>query len=206
MVTVVGMGPGGEEYLLPLARQAILDADAVYGHERWKEAMNALGCSLITSTPLQGLVDSIKGRAGDEDVAVLVSGDPGLFSLLATIRSRMPAIECRVIPGISAAQVLFARLGRGWEGVTFLSLHGRNSEVLSENVRPGAKICILTDQKNDPGAIGGALTAMGVRGLAVVGENLTLARERIVETTIEKLSDEFFESLALVYLEIDQDA
>lgn len=203
MVTVVGMGPGAGDHVIPAAREAMIGADVIFGHERWSELVAELGRELVSIAPLQAMVSAIQSRADSESVVVLVSGDPGLFSLLPAVKAGTNGVRCEVVPGISAPQALFARLGLSWDGVTFLSLHGRETDHLTENVWPGARLCVFTDSRNHPGAIGTKLTAMGLDGRAVVGENLTTELERVIETTIGLLSVDEFASLSILYLEIN---
>ena len=57
--------------------------------------------------------------------AVLASGDPGMFGILAAVRRELPDVRLRVVPGISSMQLALARLGEVWEGVAIASAHGR---------------------------------------------------------------------------------
>ena len=79
-------------------------------------------------------------------VVVMVSGDPGYFSLLDALRRHFPPACLRVIPGLSAMQLAFARLALPWHEARLLSFHGRvPAEERLAHV-PGAVLGMLTDR------------------------------------------------------------
>lgn len=58
-------------------------------------------------------------------ILILVSGDPGIFSLLPVIKKRYPDENITVLPGISSLQAICARSGETWNDAAILSGHGR---------------------------------------------------------------------------------
>ena len=59
-------------------------------------------------------------------ILILVSGDPGVFSLLPVIKKRYPDENIRVIPGISSLQAICAHACETWQNAAILSGHGRS--------------------------------------------------------------------------------
>jgi cobalt-precorrin-7 (C5)-methyltransferase len=200
VITVIGMGPGALDYLLPVARAAIDDADVVIGAKKWR-AVAGEGRDYL-DFDLKKLVERLRA-GGDEKVAVLVSGDPGVYSVLGVIKRELPDTPVDVIPGISSFQVLFARLALDWDDVRLVSLHGRPMDRLWRSVAPGARLCVFTDEKNNSGRIGRELIARGFSGRAVVGEALTCTDEKITSMPISELAGRETRSPALVFLEIE---
>ncbi|WP_258360465.1 precorrin-6y C5,15-methyltransferase (decarboxylating) subunit CbiE [Moorella sulfitireducens (nom. illeg.)] len=167
-LTVIGVGPGSPEYITPAARRAAAAAEVLIGGERALGLFADLDCEKrVITGDLEGLRSfllKIRGRPA----AVLVSGDPGFYSLLAWLKGQFPGEKINVIPGISAVQLAFARLGRGWEDAAFLSCHGRPLEVL-EPYLPRLKaaqvrLAILTGGANTPPVIGKYLADHGLGG------------------------------------------
>ena len=74
---------------------------------------------------IAGLLQTIRQELAGRDVTVMVSGDPGYYSLLETFRRELPQARIRVIPGISSFQLAFARIGLPWQTARLLSAHGR---------------------------------------------------------------------------------
>jgi len=63
------------------------------------------------SAEIGEVLDHIDMRAYRQRIAVLVTGDPGLFSLAKPVIERFGRTRCRVIPGVSSVQTAFARIG-----------------------------------------------------------------------------------------------
>ncbi len=181
-ITIVGCGPGAPEYLTPAAREAIEAADVLVGARRVLDGLPPTGAEQIVvgSNIAQGL-DAIAARAGRQRVVVVVSGDPGVCSLAQPVIRRFGRAACRVIPGITAVQVAFARLGLDWFDATLLSAHEGTPTVDAAELSRTAKVAILA---------GSTSTVPWLRSLAVglekshalfVCENLTLPDERVHE-------------------------
>lgn len=202
MIIVIGMGPGGPEYITPKAAEAIAGADVLAGSSGWLKKYSDHPAEKIEIHPINGFISALKEAEKDKVIVVMVSGDPGLFSLSSVIKREAPELRFEVIAGVSSAQVLFARLGLDWSGVDFVSLHGRPMEKLEKAVCAGAKLCIFTDSKNSPREIGLLLLRRGLAGKAVVGSDISTSKEKIAEMSFDDLVEYDGNGQALVYLEI----
>ncbi|GFP19334.1 cobalt-precorrin-7 (C5)-methyltransferase [Candidatus Hakubella thermalkaliphila] len=82
-VYIVGIGPGSEDYLLPVARKEIKRSDVLVGGKRALALFRDLNKEEIY---LEGHFDQaicyIEENRDRKKIAVLVSGDPGLYSFL----------------------------------------------------------------------------------------------------------------------------
>lgn len=214
MITVVGTGPGSPEYLAPIGQKAIAAAEIIAGGAAWLDRLAGHPADKIDIHPIDRFIERLKKEGNAKRIVVLVSGDPGLFSLLHVIKREAPALRLEVVPGISAAQVLFARLALDWSEVDFVSLHGRPIDTLAGLLDHGAKLCVFTDAVNTPAKVGLAVLARGFAGRAVVGEDLTGPRETVTKLSLVELAEfnvtrtrpkapDAAALLALVYLEID---
>jgi len=189
-IYIIGIGPGTEKYLLPIARQEIETSDCLIGGKRALDLFRGLRKEEV---PLEGHFETIlpyllKERERKK-IAVLVSGDPGLFSFLGAVSRHLMREEYVVIPGISTIQVAFARIGEGWEDATILSLHGRRPGDLAGRVKESSKVFLFTDSKFPPGEIAAYLLENGVENRrAVVMENLTYPNEKIVDADLERVT------------------
>ncbi len=190
-IFIVGIGPGAKEYMLPVALKRIKDADCLIGARRAldlfpefkKEKVCFDGC-------LSRVIPYLKKYRENKKIAVLVSGDPGLYSLAQTIARNFPKDEYEVIPGISSLQLAFARIGESWQDVKIISLHGRkiNPEIISD-IKNNSKVFIFTDADFPPNSLAGLLLDKGIKNRrAVVLENLSYPDERIVDTNLLAIS------------------
>ena len=189
-VYIIGIGPGTEDYLLPAARKEIESSDCLIGGRRNLRLFQSL---YKEERLLEGNFDQVipfllKERE-KKKIAVLVSGDPGLYSFLGAISQVLKKEDYVVIPGISTLQIAFARIGERWEDATLLSLHGRKMDDLAARVESSKKTFLFTDSSFPPEKIASHLLEKGVENRrALVMENLTYPDERIVDTDLKSLS------------------
>jgi precorrin-6y C5,15-methyltransferase (decarboxylating) CbiE subunit len=188
-ITIVGCGPGGLEYLTPAARCAIEEAEVLVGARRVLEGLPPTTAErIVVGADIPGALEALAGRVGRQRIAVVVSGDPGVCSLAQPVIRRFGRAACRVIPGITAVQVAFARLGLEWFGATLLSAHEGVPAVTGAALADAPKIAVLA---GNPASVPW-LRSLG-RDLAgshaiFVCENLTLPDERVRRVSGEELA------------------
>lgn len=186
-IIVTGMGPGAPEYMLPAARQAIEAAPVLVGGKRALASYARGGqktCAITGDVP--AVIAFISSELKQSDVCVLVSGDPGYYSLLDALRAQFPQERVQVIPGLSAMQLAFARLALPWHDADFLSFHGREPERSSLAYAPGRLLGLLTDGKHTSRTIPKLLLAQGWPGEARlhICQRLSYPDEEIFHTQL----------------------
>ena len=188
-IIVVGIGPGHPDYMVPAARAAIENAEVLVGGRR---ALSQFAREGQRQMPITGdmvrVLSFIREELSSSDVVAMVSGDPGYFSLLDTLRREMPEVRVEVIPGISAMQLAFARLALPWHGARLVSFHGRVPRDEDLAYSPGALLGMLTDGEHDSRVIPSLLMDRhgwpGGARLAICAR-LSYEDERIVQTTLD---------------------
>ena len=191
---VVGVGPGHRDYLLPVALKAVREADLLIGSRRLLDEFSDEGKEVFPyHSSLPELLDFLEENRAERRIAVLVSGDPGYYSLLNAVSRRFPEDAYEVIPGISSFQVAMARRGKPWQDDLLVSCHGKGFEEISKAVlkalESGRRVILLTDHRWNPRAVSGELLEAGI-GLRRVwlAESLTAPEESFTETTLEVLN------------------
>jgi len=172
-------------------REAVAAADVLVGGQRALAPFFTAGKELLPVTAdLRGLAEQLRLLAREKKVVVLVSGDPGFYSLLTYLRRYFSADELEVIPGVSSVQVAFARLAEPWQDAVFFSTHGRvGADIINDLLLPGKK-AVLTDKVWTPGRIARAMLDCGARDSAVaLCRSLTTAAEKIFLTKLSALTD-----------------
>ncbi len=209
-ITIVGCGPGSPLYLTEAARQAVARAEVVVGNKRLLALFPApsseggdwggTGGRFVGSADISPQLEAIaEGVAAGRKVAVLVSGDPGLFSMAAKVVRRFGAAACEIIPGVSSVQVAFARLGLDWSEAKIISAHGRIPQITPDMLQPFDRIAILGGTRE--ALCWSAQTARALSCHAVVlCENLTLADERVRPLSPDELEAFEAASLAIILL------
>jgi precorrin-2 C20-methyltransferase/precorrin-3B C17-methyltransferase len=121
-VAVVGLGPAGPQWLTPEAQAELAAADSLVGYETYLarvpprdgQARHASDNRVEAERARQALTLA----AGGERVAVVSSGDPGIFAMASAVlealeegNGQYAGVEVRVVPGLSAMQAAAARVG-----------------------------------------------------------------------------------------------
>ena len=150
MIDVIGTDAGAPASL-PAPQQTLLRAAAlIAAPQRLQAALQDwLGGALpelISSDDPRALVDSLQTWRAEEPVVVLASGDPLWFGLGRILCDRIGAERLRFHPAPTSLQLAFARIGRPWQDADWVSLHGRDPEILASTLqkRPAA-LAVLTD-------------------------------------------------------------
>lgn len=186
-ITVVGIGPGSPEYLLPVAARAIHAARVVVGSKRAISAFAPASAKTYSiDSDITGVMDYIRTQLTNEDVVVLVSGDPGFYSLLSALRREFGAEHLHSIPGISSVQLAFARIAEIWQDADLISMHGRTVADEKLHYLPGKKMGILTDPQHNPRHIAQVLINFGwpPETSAWLCANLSYEDEQILAVTL----------------------
>ena len=121
-VSVVGLGPAGPQWLTSEAREELAAAEELVGYGPYLERVPQRAGQ--RRHPSDNRVEAERARhalelaAGGTRVAVVSSGDPGIFAMATAVleavaedEARFGEVEVRVVPGVSAMQVAAARVG-----------------------------------------------------------------------------------------------
>ena len=120
-VVVVGLGPGAPLWTTPEAADALAAADDLVGYGPYldrvpanpRQARHPSDNRVEAERAAHALELARSGRR----VAVVSSGDPGVFAMAAAVlevaeRPEFAGVPVRVVPGLTAAQAVAARVGR----------------------------------------------------------------------------------------------
>ncbi len=197
-VAVVGAGPGALDCLTPKALEAVEGADIVFAAERHA---HFTGGKLRPLEPLERALEDMRSRRMmGAKVAVLVSGDPALYSLLPALSHAFGRENLSVIPGVGALQALCAQLKEPWQDAAVLSAHGRElaGSALAHTIRTHERTFLFCDSRHDPTWLCAALRENGISGVEVaVGERLSYPDERVISGSPEAIGRETFGPLCL---------
>ena len=117
-VVVVGLGPAGPEWLTPEAEAELAAAEHIVGYgpyvarvpQRAGQQRHASG----NRVEAERAVEALRLAASGARVAVVSSGDPGVFAMASAVLeqlSAVPGVRVRIVPGVTAAQAAASRVG-----------------------------------------------------------------------------------------------
>lgn len=186
-ITIVGCGPGARECVTLEALEAVRQADMLIGAQRLLDLFpEASGSRIVARGSIDEVSAAISKNQGQR-IAVLVTGDPGIASLARLILERFGRDVCRVIPGVSAVQVAFARLGLDWTGARILSAHGGLPRTDFTTLRAEDRIAILTGSPDASAWAASLAEFLGSSWKVFLAENLTLPGEAVREISPAEL-------------------
>lgn len=204
-VTIIGAGPGNPDLLSRAALDAIDIADVVIGAHRALAGIDVppdvVRCELVKTADI---VAALTDAASWQRAVVVMTGDVGLFSgtrRLVEALSGDALLDVRVIPGISSASYLAARLARPWQDWRFASAHGVACDIVAEAERAG-ELFLATSGGEDPSRLSGELVQAGFGDARVtVAERLSYPDERITCATASEIAGQTFDDLNLMLIE-----
>jgi len=145
-LTVIGLGPGAAEFMVPAARQALDEAQDLLGYETYINMAGPLRPEQVrhctdNREEMQRARHAFELAASGRRVVVVSSGDPGVFAMAAAVLEALHAasdvewqrVELQVFPGVSAALATAAKAGAPL-GHDFCLIS------LSDNLKPWAII------------------------------------------------------------------
>ncbi len=190
-IIAVGIGPGAADYVIPAARRAIDEAKVLVGSRRALASYDNGHCATCPITgDLPRVMAFIRAHLQQTDVVVMLSGDPGYYSLLAALRREFTAKALTVIPGISSMQLAFARLALPWQDAVITSMHGREPDAKQLRYRAGKTLGLLTDAVYTSRSTAAYLLRLGwpERCLAYALARLSYEDERILSADLAQLA------------------
>lgn len=123
-LSVIGIGPGGPEHILPLAARVLAEADIVIGYKYYVQFVRHLlrpDCRIVGNSMLEEEERAriaVGACSPGTHVAVISSGDAGIYAMAALIYEHVAQlgeaaadIELQTIPGLSAFLAAGSKLG-----------------------------------------------------------------------------------------------
>ena len=204
-VTIIGAGPGNPDLLSRAALDAIDIADVVIGAHRALVGIDVpphvVRCELVKTADI---VAALTDAASWQRAVVVMTGDVGLFSgarRLVEALSGDAQVDVRVVPGISSASYLAARLARPWQDWRFASAHGVACDIVAEAERAG-ELFLVTSGGEDPSRLSGELVQAGFGDARVtVAERLSYPDERITCATASEIAGQTFDDLNVMLID-----
>mgnify|MGYP002624228252 CR=1 FL=1 len=203
-IIIAGTGAGSENFLTPEVMDALKNAECVIAHKSRVNLIpeNANFIELADFRNMRNLEKLFREiLAVHERILLLVSGDPGIFSLMPFVKRKFPDVNLRVLPGISSLQVLCAKFCETWHDAKIISGHGRevSGVKLLNEIERNRLVIFFCDGVNSPEKICRELLAMENLEI-IIGENLSLESERIFSGAASDFSGKIFASNSLMMI------
>ncbi|MCJ1884561.1 precorrin-3B C(17)-methyltransferase [Pseudomonas sp. LA21] len=123
-LSVIGLGPGASDFMIPAVRRALDEAQDLLGYETYVKMAEPLRDDQVrhctdNREEMQRARHAFELAASGRRVVVISSGDPGVFAMAAAVMEALHessnpdwhGVELEVLPGVSAALAAAAKAG-----------------------------------------------------------------------------------------------
>ncbi|MDE6426134.1 MAG: precorrin-6y C5,15-methyltransferase (decarboxylating) subunit CbiE [Ruminococcus sp.] len=176
-IYIVGTGMDGAKTLTYQAFEIIKSANILIGAERILEPFAYLKKTVFTEYRTEKITQYINNNHS-KTIVILMSGDCGFYSGAEKLSGLLGG-ECEIICGISTPVYLCSKIGRKWENMKFISLHGKENNI-AVNVMQNELCFFLMGGAVSPEQLCERLNNYGLENVNVfIGENLGYPNEKI---------------------------
>ena len=196
----------GTDLSVPAAAQAALaSAELVIGGQRHLDAVDCGSAETqVYSSPLNEMA-AVLLHSEAQKVAILASGDALFFGIGSWLLRHCSDDDLRFYPNVTTVQTACARIGRPWQNLQFVSLHGRPLARLRALLGLGISLAVFTDTANTPAVIAQELVGTGYAESTVyVCEALDSEAEQVREFSAQNLAttESAFDPLNLLIIDV----
>lgn len=217
-LNIVGAGPGSPDYVTPVARKTVQEAQVVIGAQRsldlFQQDIRGETMVLTAKNLSSAIKYAVESAERGRNVAILSTGDPGFSGMLKTVLNSklIRAIEVNVVPGVSSIQTCAARLGLSWDDACLFTFHqgdvsAKRKEELVACLKSGRDAMLLPDAKAfPPKEVASYLIQSGIEGQTPVFicENLTLSDEKVAASSLEGVLKLDFKALCVMVIKANR--
>ncbi len=145
----------------PSAQEAMARAELWIGAKRHLMALAHRGRNTLHyPTPMSDLHQLIVQHSAQR-IVLFASGDALFYGIGAYLTRMFLPDQLCFHPNITSVQSACAKLGKPWQQLQTVSLHGRDLTRLRASLSAGKSLGLLTDGRNTPTAIARELVATG---------------------------------------------
>lgn len=200
-VFLIGTGMGDRNTRTVGMERVLEQADCLIGAKRMLEAVEAGNRPYHVAVDALEIAKIICADHEHRKFAVLLSGDTGFYSGTKKLLDALSGMEVCVLPGIGSLSYFCARLGRPWEDVRAVSMHGRSCNLVRE-VRNNRAVFVLLGGKDGANLALKTLCDAGLGHLRVhIGEKLSYPEEKIISASAQELLAGKFDPLSVLLIE-----
>lgn len=199
-ITLVGTGSGVSGSITAQGLATLQEATLIIGAKRLLESLpETCTQNRIAMYKIDEIL-SVLETTKEQFIALVYSGDTGFYSGASALCRALDERKMKytVIPGLSSVQLLSAALHEPWQDWNLVSAHGCACDPVAA-CGTGKPTFFLTGGEVTPAAICKKLAEAGWGEVqAAVGESLGTAKEKIIQSTIQKMSETDFAPLCVL--------
>lgn len=208
---LIGMGPGDAMLLTKEAENCLKNCDVIIGAKRIVEIWQGHQSKpYFESYRKEEIFSYLQEHPEYRSIALVYSGDIGFYSGARGMRAYLVEqiseewkdfFQVYPVSGIASPIYFLNKLGLAWEDVQFVSIHGRQVNLVYL-IKHQRRVCSLLGEKDAIAKISRVLLDYGMNQIKItVGEKLSYSDERIVTGCPEDFLQQQFDALSIALFE-----
>jgi len=180
-ISLVGIGMGSAGTFTAAGQQACERADLIIGAGRMTKAAAKSGQAVYDEYRPEKILSYIKEHPEYEQIVIALSGDVGFYSGAKKLSHSLREYPLQMICGISTVSYFMARLGKPWEDVCITSIHGKESNLITQ-IKENDKVFSLLGTAHGVADLANALIKYRLEEVILfVGEQLSYPDEKVLQ-------------------------
>lgn len=200
-LVLAGIGMGNCDTQTQGLQRVLESADCVIGARRMLDAVDCKNKLRFVAVKAEEIEQIIRQCRSCKNFLVLLSGDTGFYSGARALREALADLHPEILPGIGSLQYLCAKLGRGWEDVRCVSLHGRQWDLVREVRQHPAVFALVGGKDGAHNALSSLCDANLGTLEAWVGERLGYPDEQVRSGRVDQLMNAQWDPLSVLLVE-----
>ncbi len=199
-IYIIATGMNGYDTMTKQALDKVQECELLIGAKRMVALFSNLEKECFVSYRYDEICEKIQKSAYSK-IGILMSGDCGFFSGAEKLAEYLRNYDVEIFCGIASPIYFCAKLKMKWEDMVFISLHGRNANIL-RNIARNQKTFFLLGGEIKAEHICKMMCDYGMANLTVhIGENLAMENERIFSDTAKNLQNTHTATLCVMIVE-----
>ena len=199
-VTILSCGIGAESLPARFA-DIVKSATTLVGGKRLLELFpDYTGNKIVIDKHIKETIAKLAEK--QEPIVILASGDALFHGIAKTVLKIIPREKITIVPNITAAQALCARLAIPWDSASFFSVHGKTTEDINwQNKLDTLPAIFYGDNNCNAANIAEKIlraTPKVANYNASIGINLGMSDEQIISGTLQEVTEATCQGLAVL--------
>ncbi len=196
-ITIASIGIGNDCYMSAIAKEAIKNADVVFGGKRMVESLETSG-DIILKYKTDEMRDVIESNPNYRKIVVCASGDLAFHSIAKSVRKEFgEEFNISTVAGIGSVSYFLTAIGETYENCVLTSLHAKTCNIATL-VSQNEKVFTLLGDASEMLA---RLCEYNLGDVEVfIGENLSYENEKIYKGRASELCEMNFSALSVALI------
>lgn len=142
---VAGIGMGAGESMTVEVKNALQQADVIFGADRILDAVKGYQTPQVPIYQKDKIIAYLKQHPEYQHPVAVMSGDVGFYSGSSAFQENTEDIKVTFLCGISSVSYFSAKLGIAWNDMHITSIHGRKANLIGKLRRFPKMFCLFSD-------------------------------------------------------------